>query len=106
MEINSPVEMVKAIDLLLLQMDKQNRKQFLNWVKDRRKQYDFLYPTGWKPPEADEKSSKPSILVPDTYKGVTNEPSKEVGTAVNLDRSGGVVHIPTLSETPTHDSNA
>lgn len=104
MEINSPVEMVKAIDLLLLQMDRQHRKGFLLWVKDRRKQYDMLYPMGWKPPE--EGAPKPSILVPDTYKGVTNETKAEddvVGSKSSGDRSGSVIVIPQFPETPSNN---
>jgi len=112
MEINSPVEMVKAIDLLILQMDKQHRKGFLTWVKERRKQYDMLYPMGWKPPEPE--GSKPSILVPENSKttiiipeGVKNEPSKDVstnGVDSDIQRSSNVVSIPVFTETPQHDA--
>src|ERR1700675_607708 len=89
MEINSPVEMIKAIDMLILQMDKPHRKQFLAWVKNRRNQYDLLYPMGWKPPE--EEAPKPSILVPENAReaiiipeGVkTNEKVSDTSTAVS-----------------------
>jgi hypothetical protein len=88
MEINSSGDMLKAIDLLIIQMDRPQRKKFQNWIKDRRHQYDLLYPQGWKPPV--EEAPKPSILVPENSKtsiiipqGVTNEASQKESSAAN-----------------------
>lgn len=49
MEINTPQELIVAINNLLAQMDRPTRKRFLMWVKTRRNLYDFNYPMGYKP---------------------------------------------------------
>ena len=50
MTINTPEELVRAIDSLIMQMSKKQRKEFLGWVKSRRRTHDFNYPTGYKAP--------------------------------------------------------
>lgn len=84
MEINSPLDMIKAIDLMVMQMDKTHRKQFLAWVKDRRRQYDLLYPQGWQPPKPE--AEKPSILVPENSVGPSTIIIPE-GVKVNAEAS-------------------
>lgn len=67
MEIKNESDMIKAIDFFVIQMTRADRKSFLAWLKDRRRQYDLLYPEGWKAPEITPPPS--NIIVP-----VTNMP--------------------------------
>ncbi len=60
MTINSTEEFLGAIRLLVMQMDRQQRKQFLAWVKMHIKKFDFNYPLGYKIEEAKE----PIIIEP------------------------------------------
>lgn len=78
MTINTPEDLVKAINSMLLQMNRPQRKQFLLWVKRRRKEYDFTYPEGWKFKEeanAEQGNTVESVVtVPDAPVIVTPEP--------------------------------
>jgi hypothetical protein len=67
-EINSPEAMMNAIKLLILQMNREQRKKFLMWVKAKRNEFDFSYPQGYKLEE----------------KEIVNEPAKEVSADVVL----------------------
>lgn len=68
MEINSPEQLLTAIKLLIKQMDRPQRKQFLEWIKRTKNEYDFNYPMGFK------------LEVPQT-KETPNEPVTEAATA-------------------------
>ena len=48
MQINTPEELVRAIDSLLMQMNKKQRKEFVEWAKSRRRVHDFNYPMGYQ----------------------------------------------------------
>jgi hypothetical protein len=57
MEINTPEELVNAIDQLIITLNRAGRVRFLKWVKDRKRTYDLNYPTGFKVEEKkDDKS--------------------------------------------------
>lgn len=65
--IRSPKDLVMAINSMLLQMNRKQRKGFLQWVKQKRTQYDFQYPQGYQPPKEAvivEEKTAPTILVP------------------------------------------
>lgn len=47
--LRTPADLVKAMNAMLLQMNRPQRKSFLKWVKEKRKQYDFQFPQGYKP---------------------------------------------------------
>lgn len=64
MQINSPEELIKAINSLLLQMDRGQRKQFLGWVKARRRTYDFNYPQGYKYKGEDNAKDTTDVAAP------------------------------------------
>lgn len=71
MEINSPEQMMAAIKILLVQMNKDQRKQFLEWVKRHKREMDFNYPQGLKIKETTdepktEAPAAPVLTVPDT----------------------------------------
>lgn len=86
MEINSPEDLVKAIASLLVQMNRKQRKQFLMWVKSKRKEFDFKYPEGYvvkeeinvQPYSLAECSvaapNAPVLLVPDTGIVIPTDP--------------------------------
>lgn len=58
-------DLVRAIDMMLLQMDKRQRKSFLSWVKQRRNRYDFAYPQGYVPPAPAAEEPKVEIVRPE-----------------------------------------
>lgn len=64
MEINNPNELIQAIQTMLMQMNKPQRKLFLKWVKAKRNDFDFNYPNGYVFKEGT--NEKPSIVVTDT----------------------------------------
>lgn len=74
MEINTPEQLMAAIKLLVVQMDRKQRKQFLMWIKRMRTEYDFKYPQGYQVKETtNEKKVQvaitepaPVIVVPDS----------------------------------------
>ncbi len=74
MEINSPDQLMGAINLLMLQMNRGQRKQFHNWVKTKINSYNFNYPEGYKIPQPSKETTDaskeaaiaPVIVVPTT----------------------------------------
>ena len=73
MQIDSPEQLMGAIKLLMVQMNRGQRKQFHKWIKDKLNAYNFQYPEGMKLKETDinekptEVASSPAVLsVPDT----------------------------------------
>ena len=67
--LRTPADLVKAMNAMLLQMNRPQRKGFLKWVKEKRRQYDFQYPQGYKPPPAEV---PPVVDVPKTELLVPN----------------------------------
>lgn len=65
MTLNSPEDLLKAIDLLLLSMDRPQRKLFLKWIKIKRNTYDTNFPMGKKLETLNE-DSKPAVASSDT----------------------------------------
>jgi hypothetical protein len=65
--LRTPADLVKAMNAMLLQMNRPQRKGFLKWVKEKRRQYDFQFPEGYKPPKEEPKNetiiSEPRIIV-------------------------------------------
>lgn len=86
MEINSPDQFIKALANLMMQMDRKQRKKFLEWVKQRRLQYDFQYPEGYKPPvikeTKDADTTAPAIIVPNTELLVPKPDGTEIRASV------------------------
>ncbi len=69
MEINSPDQLMNAIKLLIVQMDRKQRKQFLMWVKRMRNEFDFKFPEGYKI-EAKELQNESKATVVDTVPAI------------------------------------
>lgn len=72
MNLSGPEDLLKAIDLLLLTMEKPQRKLFLQWIKTKRKVYDFNFPNGKKLEtlNAEQNNVATNILVPNQPDGI------------------------------------
>ena len=84
MIINSPDEMMNAIKLLILQMNREQCKQFLAWVKAKRNEFDFNYPQGYKIESKEipnESKAEPVFVVPNT----------ELIVPANHDQGSGII---------------
>ncbi len=64
MEINSPEQLMSAISLLMMQMNRGQRKQFLQWVKDKTTQFNFNYPEGYKMESKETTNAKDPVVEP------------------------------------------
>ena len=47
MNINSPEELLQAVNALMMQMTREQRKHFFAWIKRQRNAHDFNYPQGY-----------------------------------------------------------
>ncbi len=92
MTLNSPEDLLKAIDLLLLSMDRPQRKLFLKWIKIKRSTYDTNFPMGKKLETLNE-DSKPVVASSDTVLTVPDTslivPANAGVIVPNSDATGG-----------------
>ena len=86
MEINSPEQMMAAIKILLVQMNREQRKQFLAWVKRHKNEMDFNYPQGLKIKETTDEPQTEAPAAP-----VLTVPNTELVVPTNNDSAGGII---------------
>lgn len=93
--LRTPADLVKAMNAMLLQMNRPQRKGFLKWVKEKRKQYDFQFPEGYKPPKEEPKNetiiSEPRIIVDTSGNPVVSVPVTGVSSPVSPITDGEIV---------------
>lgn len=83
--LHSASDLIGAIKAMLMQMDRKQRKGFLQWVKERRNEYDLTFPQGYKPP-------KESINVETTVSQPGNLSPSSESAPVLLVQQPGIVN--------------